>query len=158
HRWKRPPVSIHVVIGLGVPNVRRLEAARAFFRCRNSDMRAQTAVLMRAPARPTNKHGAVMQAAGTFRPSDIDYRRRAPGGTLAPRSFADISVFARAERPSVAAPALPRVALQRKLAVGAVDDPLEHEADHVADKVMRMSDPLPVPRASALRISRKCAA
>ena len=45
---------------------------------------------------------------------------------------------------AVAAPAI----LQRKLIVGAVDDPLEHEADRVADQVMRMPDvaPSPVPR------------
>ena len=33
---------------------------------------------------------------------------------------------------------LQRLPLQRKLAVGAVDDPLEREADEMADKVMRM--------------------
>jgi hypothetical protein len=33
------------------------------------------------------------------------------------------------------------VMVQRKLAVGAVNDPLEHEADTIADKVMRMPDP-----------------
>jgi hypothetical protein len=32
-------------------------------------------------------------------------------------------------------------AVQPKLAIGAVDDPLEHEADRVADHVMRMPDP-----------------
>jgi hypothetical protein len=32
-------------------------------------------------------------------------------------------------------------AFQPKLTVGAVDDPLEHEADRVADQVMRMPDP-----------------
>lgn len=31
--------------------------------------------------------------------------------------------------------------VQRKLAVGAVDDPLEHEADRVAEQVMRIPDP-----------------
>jgi len=38
----------------------------------------------------------------------------------------------------------PRIALQKKLAIGAVNDPLEHEADRVADRVMRMPDPAPV--------------
>ncbi len=32
------------------------------------------------------------------------------------------------------------IGVQRKLAVGAVDDPLEREADQVADQVMRMPD------------------
>ena len=39
--------------------------------------------------------------------------------------------------------------LQRKLSVGAVDDPLEDEADNMADKVMRMPEPN--------FIQRKCA-
>jgi hypothetical protein len=48
--------------------------------------------------------------------------------------------------------------LQAKLTVGAVNDPLEHEADAVADQVMRMPDPAFASRGSPLRISRKCAA
>jgi len=48
--------------------------------------------------------------------------------------------------------------LQAKLAVGAVDDPLEHEADAVAAHVMRMPDPARVAQWSPPRISRKCAA
>ncbi|KAA2239289.1 DUF4157 domain-containing protein [Chitinophaga agrisoli] len=45
--------------------------------------------------------------------------------------------------------ALTRLPVQRKLAIGAVDDPLEREADSMADKVMRM----PIPSF----IQRKCA-
>lgn len=37
--------------------------------------------------------------------------------------------------------ASPGLRVQAKLAVGAVDDPFEHEADRVADRVMRMSTP-----------------
>ena len=48
--------------------------------------------------------------------------------------------------------------LQAKLTIGAVDDPLEHEADAVAEQVMRMPDPTVVGLASPPRISRKCAA
>lgn len=48
--------------------------------------------------------------------------------------------------------------LQAKLTVGAANDPLEHEADAVADKVMRMADPALAVSASPPRISRKCAA
>jgi len=44
---------------------------------------------------------------------------------------------------------LQRLPLQRKLAVGAVDDPLEREADEVAGRVMRMPEPA--------FIQRKCA-
>jgi hypothetical protein len=53
-----------------------------------------------------------------------------------------------------ATPALPGV-LQTKLAIGAVNDPLEHEADRVADQVMRMPEPMPLSAAPA-QISRKC--
>jgi hypothetical protein len=77
-----------------------------------------------------------MPAAGAFRPPASDYPLAALGRTT-PRWFADVPVFARAERASVAASAVPRIALQRKLAIGAVDDPLEHEADRVAEQVMR---------------------
>ena len=34
----------------------------------------------------------------------------------------------------------PRLPFQAKLKVGAVDDPLEHEADRIADQVMRMPE------------------
>lgn len=48
-------------------------------------------------------------------------------------------------------------ALQPKLIVGAVDDPLEHEADRAADQVMRTPDgAFPVASGPA-QISRKCA-
>ena len=46
--------------------------------------------------------------------------------------------------------------LQCKLQIGAVNDPLEAEADRVADHVMRMSDPVSI-AASSPQISRKCA-
>ena len=49
------------------------------------------------------------------------------------------------------------VALQAKLAIGAVDDPLEREADAVAEQVMRMADPGLSVGAAPLQISRKCA-
>jgi hypothetical protein len=45
-----------------------------------------------------------------------------------------------------------------KLEVGAVDDPLEAEADRVADQVMRMPDPALSVSNSTPQISRKCAA
>lgn len=41
------------------------------------------------------------------------------------------------------------VSIQRRLTVGSPDDPLEHEADAMADKVMRMPEPS--------FIQRKCA-
>ncbi len=48
--------------------------------------------------------------------------------------------------------------LQAKLTIGAVNDPLEHEADKAADHVMRMTDPGMSLTAAAPRLSRKCAA
>src|SRR5215471_14382563 len=51
----------------------------------------------------------------------------------------------------------PAGSMQAKLVVGAVNDPLEHEADRVAEHVMRMPEPAAVSQASPLRISRKCA-
>jgi hypothetical protein len=45
--------------------------------------------------------------------------------------------------------------MQAKLEVGAVDDPLEREADRVAEQVMRMPDPSPAMTAPAPQ--RKCA-
>jgi hypothetical protein len=41
----------------------------------------------------------------------------------------------------VAVAARPGAVLQAKMEVGSVDDPLEHEADQVADTVLRMADP-----------------
>ncbi len=47
--------------------------------------------------------------------------------------------------------------LQCKLQIGAVNDPLEAEADRVADQVMRMPDPAMVSSAGLPAIRRKCA-
>jgi hypothetical protein len=47
--------------------------------------------------------------------------------------------------------------LQAKLVVGSVNDPLEHEADRVAEQVMRMPEPASLSSAPA-QLSRKCAA
>ena len=47
--------------------------------------------------------------------------------------------------------------LQAKLKVGSVNDPLEHEADRVADQVMRMTVPAAMTSAPP-QISRKCEA
>jgi hypothetical protein len=54
---------------------------------------------------------------------------------------------------------LPPLPLQRKLAIGATNDPLEHEADRVADRVMRMRDPAAIPSptgATTNTLQRKC--
>lgn len=52
---------------------------------------------------------------------------------------------------------LPARTLQPKLAIGSVDDPLEHEADRVADQVMRMPDSALSISPGSPQLSRKCA-
>ena len=51
-----------------------------------------------------------------------------------------------------------RPAIQRKIRIGPIDDPLEREADRVADQVVRQSDPAIPVFATPPQISRKCAA
>lgn len=51
-----------------------------------------------------------------------------------------------------------KLPIQPKLRVGAVNDPLEHEAERVADQVMRMRNPGPSITGASPQISRKCAA
>jgi hypothetical protein len=48
--------------------------------------------------------------------------------------------------------------IQPKLTIGAVDDPLEREADAAAEQVMRMPDPALSISAALPRVTRKCAA
>src|SRR5260370_4396450 len=47
--------------------------------------------------------------------------------------------------------------LQTKLRIGSSNDPLEHEADRIADAVLRMPAPVTSFAAAPLQISRKCA-
>jgi hypothetical protein len=76
--------------------------------------------------------------------------------------FSKTPLFAsgRAERNQAPPISVPRFSgpMQAKLKVGAVNDPLKHEADRVADAVTRMPAPVS-PRASVPpQVSRKCAA
>src|SRR5215469_3772324 len=67
----------------------------------------------------------------------------------------------RVNRPQTSFPpaALPSPStIQPKLAVGEINDPLEHAADHVADQVTRMSAPELVIAPAPAQLSRKCAA
>ena len=70
--------------------------------------------------------------------------------------FSKIPLFPpdRASRGSSPQPSV----IQRKLVVGQPNDPLEHEADSVADQVMRMPAPEIEPAAAPPQVSRKCAA
>lgn len=51
----------------------------------------------------------------------------------------------------------PPDAIQAKLVIGEVNDPLEHEADRVADQVMRMSDPDVSPATAPPQLNRRYA-
>jgi hypothetical protein len=110
------------------------------------------AALMRAPA-PAGKEIARPPRA-VMRASKCAHE--AATARHAPNSFAAIPAFAPGECARAGSSVLSRVALQRKLAIGAVDDPLEHETGRVAERVMRMPE-LSVSRAGPLRLSRKCA-
>lgn len=79
--------------------------------------------------------------------------RRAATPARPRRAEAALGNQARLRRIS-AAPA----ALQAKLAIGAVNDPLEHEADAAADQVMRMPDPALGLSSAGPALSRKCSA
>jgi uncharacterized protein DUF4157 len=50
------------------------------------------------------------------------------------------------------------IALQRKLVLGGVNDPLEHEADHVADQVIDMPHPGAASTSAPPQVSGKCVA
>jgi len=86
--------------------------------------------------------------------------REAPRGPS--WDFSKIPVFPpdRVDRPQppslLAATPLPG-AIQAKLVVGQANDPLEHEAERVADRVMRIPDPPPSTSRTTLHISRKFA-
>jgi hypothetical protein len=77
--------------------------------------------------------------------------------------FSKIPIFPpeRPNRPHAPSPIMARPltgVMQAKLAIGSVDDPLEHEADRVADQVMRMPDPALSIASASVQLSRKCAA
>jgi hypothetical protein len=109
-------------------------------------MPAQFATLTREPAKQPSKD--------IVRTPVLSVRRRlaAPGGSVAPTSLGAIPAFAPDERGSGMLP------LQRKLAIGAVNDPLESEADAMAERVMNMSGPVAAMADSgAPPLRRKCA-
>jgi hypothetical protein len=91
-----------------------------------------------------------------------DHAARIAGPEAAPSwDFSKVPVFSsghaeRLQRPPLAT--APRLSgpIQTKLKVGAVNDPLEHEADRVADRVMSMPAP-EISAAAPPQVSRKCA-
>ena len=111
-------------------------------------MGSRAAVLMRAPARNATRGPAASLLTRT-RPPAIVRAAANPTHGAAPRRAATI--------PARHGAAGFHIVLQRKLAIGTVNDPLEREADRVAEQVIRMPAPAPVSRASSLQINRKCA-
>jgi hypothetical protein len=90
-------------------------------------------------------------------PASLTVRRTTPGVSW---DFSKAPVFpaGRANGPqmrsSLSAPSLSGV-LEARLAVGQVDHPLEHEADNVADQVIRMPDPDSSPMIAPLQLNRR---
>ena len=62
------------------------------------------------------------------------------------------------QRHSISDVAIDAPVLQPKLTIGAVDDPAEREADDVAERVMRMTEPAATPSPASVQLRRKCAA
>jgi hypothetical protein len=75
-----------------------------------------------------------------------------PSGLSTARSQ-DTSAERKLAAPS---PILPLLPLQRKLTIGAANDPLESEADAMADRVMRGQDAAAATPSSAQTVRRKC--
>lgn len=80
-----------------------------------------------------------------------------------PWDFSKIPVFAPAGKNLAQARSSPNALgrpgfMRPKLTVGRGDDPLEHEADRIADHVMRMAGPRPSVTAAPAMLNRKCAA
>ena len=77
------------------------------------------------------------------------------GGRRPSWDFSKIAVFGPDRPIQHQTPSPP---IQPKLIIGQVNDPLEYEADRVADQVMRMPEPgISVAAAAAPQVSRKCA-
>src|SRR5215204_2579566 len=91
-----------------------------------------------SPAPPAHR-SKPLQPPAACQPQAADPKREASpeGVRSASWDLSKIPLFA-PNRPSRSEP--PPPLLQRKLAIGRVNDPLEHEADRVADQVMRMPE------------------
>jgi hypothetical protein len=74
-------------------------------------------------------------------------------GARPPWDFSKISIFPPNQQPSP-----PQLRFRPKLVIGAVNDPLEYEADRVAGQVMRMAQPELSITAVPAQLRRKCAA
>jgi hypothetical protein len=99
---------------------------------------------------PRGAARAPVQEPEAHKPDDRPIRLRAGSADL---NFASISIF-----PPNRQPPAPSLRLQPKLAIGPVDDPLEREADRLADEAIRTPDAAVSVTAATGRLSRKCTA
>jgi hypothetical protein len=118
-------------------------------------MRAQSIALVREPVRPASKAGVLART--SVRPFLL--RRESAPPSAARTSFARIPIFAPEDQTSASSftDAHFRLPIQRKLVIGAVKDPLESEADAMAERIMR-EQPVPAVLSSTCpAVRRKCA-
>jgi hypothetical protein len=114
------------------------------------------------PGRSTSKQGNqpakdVVRSPTALRNPASRRESAAPQGTALPQSFAVIPKLASQEVTTEENPQrTPSLPLQRKLAIGAVNDPLEAEADAIADRVVGGSL-ASAPHFGAVAVRRKCA-
>lgn len=108
-----------------------------------------------SPAPPAHR-SKLLQSPAACQPQAADPKREASpeGARSASWDFSKIPLFA-PDRPS--GPEAPRPFIQPKLMIGRVNDPLEHEADRVADQVTRVPTWDVSAAAAPAKISRKCA-
>ena len=117
----------------------------------------ESSTLVRArPAAFARPFGVWAREAGGDQEAEPTLDREAP--RRLDWSLSGISILSPDAPPSVLPlSGLPARTLQPKLAIGSVDDPLEHEADRVADQVMRMPDSALSISPGSPQLSRKCA-
>lgn len=121
-------------------------------------MGSQSAAVAKQSSQRTNRSAggnAPPRAASLQFAEDQDFV--SPGSGPLPRSIARIAADAPAEPAPLHVGPL-NLPLERKLAIGETHDPLEAEADSMADRVLRMTDPTaPVASSSAPPLlRRKC--
>ncbi len=98
----------------------------------------------RAPVEPQRHHQPAL--------SQVQLLQRRIGNQALLRLFAQHGNELGAPRNMARLPGI----LQAKLRIGSVNDPLEHEADRVADQVMRMPAPDVALSSAPEQVSRKC--
>src|SRR5579862_902209 len=109
-------------------------------------------------AAPPIVHEQAQTSPGIFETNPLFLENQSPGATW---NFSKVPVYPLGlrngvERSSPAPTSRLPGPIQRKLKVGAIDDPLEHEADRVANQVMRMPASDAAITSTPPQVSRKC--